>query len=41
MEFTVPDICDEYLPDLQVLDPIFRPYGGRRKFYGEIVTFLF
>jgi regulator of ribonuclease activity A len=21
-----------------VLDPIFRPYGGRRKFYGEIVT---
>jgi regulator of ribonuclease activity A len=38
MEFTVPDICDEYLPDLQVLDPIFRPYGGRRKFYGEIVT---
>ena len=38
MEFTVPDICDEYLPNLQVLDPIFRPYGGRRKFHGEIVT---
>ena len=38
MEFTVPDICDEYLPNLQVLDPIFRPYGGRRKFHGEVVT---
>ena len=38
MDFTVPDICDEYLPDLQVLDPIFRSYGGRQKFHGEIVT---
>lgn len=38
MDFTVPDICDEYLPNLQVLDPVFRSYGGRQKFYGEIVT---
>jgi regulator of ribonuclease activity A len=38
MNFTIPDICDEYLPDLQVLDPLFTNYGGRNKFYGEIVT---
>lgn len=38
MNFTVPDICDEYLPNLQVLEPIFRSYGGRQKFHGEMVT---
>ena len=38
MNFSVPDICDEYLPQLQVLEPLFRPYGGRLKFCGEIVT---
>ena len=38
MNFSVPDICDEYLPQLQVLEPLFSPYGGRLKFCGEIVT---
>ena len=38
MNFSVPDICDEYLPQLRVLEPLFRPYGGRLKFSGEIVT---
>lgn len=38
MNFTVPDICDEYLSQVQVLEPLFRPYGGRLKFRGEIIT---
>jgi len=38
MNFTVPDICDEYISQIQVLEPLFKPYGGRLKFRGEIVT---
>jgi len=38
MNFTVPDICDDFLPELQVLEPLFKEYGGRQKFFGEIVT---
>ena len=38
MKFTVPDICDDFLPELQVLEPLFTAYGGRQKFYGAIVT---
>ena len=38
MKFTVPDICDDFLPELQVLEPLFTAYGGRQKFHGEIVT---
>jgi regulator of ribonuclease activity A len=32
------DLCDQYRDRLQVLDPIFRSYGGRRDFSGRIVT---
>jgi len=38
MNFAVPDICDEYVSQIQVLEPLFKPYGGRLKFRGEIVT---
>lgn len=38
MSYTVPDICDEYLDRLQVLEPLFTEFGGRPKFCGEIVT---
>jgi regulator of ribonuclease activity A len=38
MNFTVPDLCDDFLPELQVLEPLFSSYGGRQKFFGEIVT---
>lgn len=35
---TTPDLCDAY-PDLvRVADPIFRSYGGRDFFGGQIVT---
>ena len=38
MSNTVPDICDEYLARLQVLEPLFTEFGGKKKFCGEIVT---
>lgn len=38
MPYTTPDICDEYADELQVLEPLFTDYGGRRKFCGEVVT---
>ncbi|MDX1698041.1 MAG: ribonuclease E activity regulator RraA [Thiohalobacterales bacterium] len=38
MALSVPDICDDHSGRLQVLDPVFRSYGGRRKFCGKVVT---
>lgn len=38
MRFSVPDICDDFSPEIQVLEPLFSAYGGRRKFRGEVVT---
>lgn len=38
MTFTTPDICDEFLAEIQVLEPLFTEYGGKDKFCGEIVT---
>ena len=38
MEFVLPDLCDEY-PDLvRVDEPMFRNFGGRTSFAGEITT---
>ena len=36
--FKTTDLYDEYLEALQVAAPIFRDYGGRQKFSGQIVT---
>jgi len=38
MTFTTPDICDDFLPELQILEPLFIEFGGSEKFCGEIVT---
>ena len=38
MNMSVPDICDEFLPEIQVLQPLFQAYGGQKKFSGEVVT---
>lgn len=38
MSFTVPDICDDFQTELQVLEPQFTEFGGKEKFCGEIVT---
>jgi len=36
--FKTTDLYDDYLEDLQVAAPIFRDFGGRQSFYGQIVT---
>ena len=38
MNFTVPDLCDDFPSEIQALEPLFNAYGGNRKFRGEIVT---
>ena len=38
MTFSTPDICDEFPDHLQVLEPLFSDFGGKKKFSGEIVT---
>ena len=41
MPYSVPDICDEFIDEISVLDPQFHDFGGRRRFGGEIVTTSF
>jgi regulator of ribonuclease activity A len=38
MTHSLPDICDQYIDDISVFDPVFRDFGGKRRFCGEIVT---
>jgi regulator of ribonuclease activity A len=38
MTVSVPDICDDYPDETAVLQPLFKDFGARRKFCGEIVT---
>lgn len=38
MTFSTPDICDDFSDQLQVLEPLFREFGGKDKFSGEVVT---
>lgn len=35
---SLPDICDEFEEEIRVFDPLFRDFGARRRFCGEIVT---
>jgi len=36
--FSIPDLCDDFPDELQVLEPLFTEYGDKEKFSGEIVT---
>ena len=38
MAVSVPDICDDFFEEILVLDPLFRDFGGKSRFSGEIVT---
>ncbi len=38
MTILTADLCDEFAADIQVADPVFRIYGGRRNFGGQVVT---
>jgi len=36
--YSIPDLCDDFLIELQVLEPLFTEYGDKEKFSGEVVT---
>ena len=38
MEFTTPDLCDDFPEYVRVAEPGFKNYGGVQSFCGEIVT---
>ena len=38
MSYSVPDICDDFIGEISVLDPLFSDFGGKRRFSGEVVT---
>lgn len=38
MTLSVPDICDQHIDEIVVFDPVFRDFGGKSRFCGEIVT---
>jgi regulator of ribonuclease activity A len=38
MDFRTADLCDQYADELNVCEPLFRDYGGRRRFAGRIAT---
>jgi len=38
MPFNSNDLYDKHLENIQVAAPIFKDFGGRKKFYGEIRT---
>ena len=38
MDYTTPDLCDDNPDLIQVVEPVFTNFGGKRSFGGEIVT---
>lgn len=38
MSYSVPDICDDFIEEIAVLEPLFSDFGGKSRFSGEIVT---
>jgi len=38
MSFSTCDLCDEHPDKVHVVDPVFRDFGGRSVFSGQIVT---
>ena len=38
MAYSVPDICDDFMSEISVLSPLFRDFGGKDRFCGEVVT---
>jgi regulator of ribonuclease activity A len=38
MTFKTADLCDDFGDRLQVCDPVFRDFGGIRRFFGPVAT---
>ncbi len=38
MDVQVADLCDEFIDEIQIAEPIFRSFGGREAFGGEVAV---
>ncbi|MDP6968633.1 MAG: putative 4-hydroxy-4-methyl-2-oxoglutarate aldolase [Gammaproteobacteria bacterium] len=38
MQDLLPELCDQYPHKVRVLEPMFINFGGKERFYGEVVT---
>ena len=38
MDFTTADLCDRFAAELQIGEPLFRDYGGKPRFAGQVAT---
>lgn len=38
MHFSTPDLCDKFPQAVQVLAPLLKNYGGKKTFFGKIIT---
>lgn len=38
MEDLLPELCDRYPDDVRILEPMLANFGGRERFFGQIVT---
>lgn len=38
MEDLLPELCDRYENEVRILEPMLGNFGGRERFYGQIVT---
>jgi regulator of ribonuclease activity A len=38
MPLSLPDLCDAHPDEIHLVEPIFRDFGGRKRFFGEILT---
>ena len=38
VSYSVPDICDDFMEEISVLEPLFSDFGGKHRFSGEIAT---
>jgi regulator of ribonuclease activity A len=38
MKYSTPDLCDAYPDSIKIAEPLFKSYGGKTSFGGEIVT---
>ena len=38
MQYILPDLCDEYPDQVKVMAPMFRNFGARQSFAGQITT---
>jgi regulator of ribonuclease activity A len=36
--YSVPDICDDFIEEISVLEPLFSDFGGKLRFSGEVAT---